>query len=167
MKSGAERKTLRKRRILAPVLAVVLLVPVLLSGCFLYGETSKKLTTFDSESPVIAARFFTRGGDDCSCDELELSRIPELVKTLDAMTLKTHFGHTDYYWAGQYGIELTYADGTFLVYDGVKLYHRRVSVRENFDREADLYTEYVEVTNGSFFRQLEDFFPRIKEMFGV
>ncbi|MBP5224941.1 MAG: hypothetical protein J6Z38_05100 [Lachnospiraceae bacterium] len=133
---------------------------ILLSGCFLYGPTSKKLTTYYTQSKVVSARFFTgaRNGST-SCSELDAGRVQELVAKLDSMELKTKMAHTDYFWAGQYGIELTYEDGTFLVYDGTKLFQRKVPVTEGFASEDHLHSEFVEVTNMKFWEEMKAFFP--------
>ncbi|MBQ9911175.1 MAG: hypothetical protein IJM50_06730 [Lachnospiraceae bacterium] len=139
---------------------------ILMSGCFLYGPTSKKLTTYYSQSKVVSARFFTgaRNGDT-ETEELEGPKVQELVEKLDSMALKTKAAHTDYFWAGQYGIELSYEDGTFLVYDGTKLFYRKVSVTEGFRSEDHLKSEFMEVTNMSFWEEMKSFFPKAGTIF--
>ena len=146
-------------------LAAVVLC-IMLSGCFLYGPTSKKLTSYYSESKVVSARFFMGNGEQCQTEELELSRVASLVEKLDSMALTEKFAHTDYFWAGQYGIELSYEDGTYLVYDGTKLFQRKVSVRENFNSENHLHSTFIEVTDQDFWKEMSSFFPRAEEMIG-
>ena len=153
----------RKRTAL---LAALLMGVLSLSSCFLYGPTNKKLTTYFTESKVVSARFFTGARDTAECEELDPQQVDALVAKLDSMDLTTKFAHTDYYWAGQYGVELSYEDGTYLVYDGTKLYQRKVSVKEkSFTSDDHLHSEFVSVTNMKFWDEMRAFFPKISEIF--
>ena len=146
--------------------AVLLISVFCLSACFLYGPTSKRLTTYYTDSKVVSARFFVGARDTAECEELDPQQVNALAAKLDSMDLTTKFAHTDYYWAGQYGIELSYEDGTYLVYDGTKLYQRKVSVKEkSFSSEDHLHSEFVSVTNMKFWDEMRAFFPKISEIF--
>ena len=76
------------------------------------------------------------------------------------MQLKTKAFHTDYFWGGQFGIELSLEDGTYLTYDGTKLEHRRRS-RESGDRD-NIESVFAEVTNMKFWEEMDDFFQMAK-----
>ena len=97
MRTAVRNRHLRAVAKAVRVLTVSLLL-IVLSGCFLYGPTSKKLTSYYSESKVVSARFFMGNGEQCQTEELELSRVASLVEKLDSMALTEKFAHTDYFW---------------------------------------------------------------------
>jgi hypothetical protein len=79
------------------------------------------------------------------------------------MEYRTHGFHRDYFWHGQYGIELVLDDGTFLDYDGTCLEQRSVSMLETTGSEFQLHKEYVEVTSCDFWEVMDSFFEVVGE----
>ena len=152
-------------------LSIVILITasLCLSGCgicsgiaknILNGtESNKTLPTYFGDSQVIAARFYEHYADDFSFEDLPEEKLPDLVNTLDSMKLKSHAFHTDYYWSGQFGIELTLNDGNFLTYDGTRLTLQSSAVDESTDSE--IRSTFIEVTNCEFWDEMRSFFPSI------
>ena len=132
-----------------------------LTGCF-GGRTRKNLLNYFGESKVQSARIYIISQKDGQFEELKASRVPELVKKLESMQLKTKAFHTDYFWGGQFGIELSLEDGTYLTYDGTKLEHRRRS-RESGDRD-NIESVFAEVTNMNFWDEMDAFFLLAKSI---
>ena len=146
------------KRFLLP-LGMLLLLALLLSACT--GGVSTGITHhWDCGAPV-SARFYYAGGDEVM--ELPADRLEELVRTLDAMEYKTHGFHSDYFWHGQYGIELVLDDGTYLDYDGTCLEQRSVSMLKATGSETQLHKSYVEVTNCDFWEVMDSFFEIVGE----
>ena len=148
-----------------PFLLLLVLLPVLLCGCCIgcmmlsSHKESKKLLTYYSDSPVIAARYYSKGGSGYNISELPADKLEALVQTLDSMELKYHFFHTDYFWGGQFGIELELEDGTFLTYDATELELRRSSIREEAEyKEYHIRSDFLEVTNCDFWEEMKKFF---------
>ena len=145
----------------------------LLCGCGLcFGvmnaagsSTSKKtLTTYYGNSKVIAARYFqSGGGEEMTSEELPAEKLDKLVETLDSMKLKGHLFHTDYYWGGQFGIELDLEDGTYLTYDGTMLEHRSTSILTDKGSGKPITSNFLEVTNCEFWEEMKPFFSTINE----
>ena len=148
----------KENRTIAFILILALTV-LSLSGCF-GGRTRKNLLNYFGECKVQSARIYIISQKDGQFEELKASRVPELVKKLESMQLKTKAFHTDYFWGGQFGIELTLEDGTYLTYDGTKLEHRRRS-RESGDRD-NIESVFAEVTNMKFWEEMDDFFRMAK-----
>ncbi len=144
----------RKNRTI-PFVLILALTVLSLSGCF-GGRTRKNLLNYFGESRVQSARVYIISQKDGQFEELEASRVPELVEKLESMQLKTKSFHTDYFWGGQFGIELSLEDGTYLTYDGTKLEHRRHS-RESGDQEK-IESVFAEVTNMDFWEEMDGFF---------
>ncbi len=150
----------RKKRTI-PFVLILALTVLSLSGCF-GGRTRKNLLNYFGESKVQSARIYIISQKDGQFEELKASRVPELVKKLESMQLKTKAFHTDYFWGGQFGIELTLEDGTYLTYDGTKLEHRRHS-RESGDRD-NIESVFAEVTNMNFWDEMDAFFLLAKSI---
>ncbi len=150
----------RKNRTI-PFVLILALTVLSLSGCF-GGRTRKNLLNYFGESKVQSARIYIISQKDGQFEELKASRVPELVKKLESMQLKTKAFHTDYFWGGQFGIELTLEDGTYLTYDGTKLEHRRHS-RESGDRD-NIESVFAEVTNMNFWDEMDAFFLLAKSI---
>ena len=150
----------RKNRTI-PFVLILALTVLSLSGCF-GGRTRKNLLTYFGESRVQSARVYIISQKDGQFEELEASRVPELVEKLESMQLKTKSFHTDYFWGGQFGIELSLEDGTYLTYDGTKLEHRRQS-RESGDQEK-IESVFAEVTNLDFWEEMDGFFRMAKNI---
>ncbi len=144
----------RKRRAAA---AAALALFLLLTGCFGRRERTGLLRRWDCGTPV-SARFYVKGG---VVQELPAGMLSELVTELDTMKFKTHGFHTDYYWHGQFGIELTLDDGTFWNYDGTCAELRSVSITESTDNEYKIRKEFIEITDADFWDTMEQFFPEI------
>ena len=152
-------KRIHGKKHTAAVIVVLMLIAFTFTGCF-GGRTRKNLLNYFGESKVQSARIYIISQKDGQFEELKASRVPELVKKLESMQLKTKAFHTDYFWGGQFGIELTLEDGTYLTYDGTKLEHRRRS-RESGDRD-NIESVFAEVTNMKFWEEMDDFFQMAK-----
>ncbi len=148
-------KRIHGKKHTAAVIVVLMLIVFTFTGCF-GGLTRKNLLNCFGESKVQSARLYLISQKDGQFEELKSSRVPELVEKLESMQLKTKAFHTDYYWGGQFGIELSLEDGTYLTYDGTKLEHRRRS-RESGDRD-NIESVFAEVTNMKFWEEMDDFF---------
>ncbi len=148
-------KRIHGKKHTAAVIVVLMLIAFTFTGCF-GGRTRKNLLNYFGESKVQSARLYVISQKDGQFEELKSSRVPELVEKLESMQLKTKAFHTDYYWGGQFGIELSLEDGTYLTYDGTKLEHRRRS-RESGDRD-NIESVFAEVTNMKFWEEMDDFF---------
>ena len=155
----------KENRTIAFIL-ILALTALSLSGCF-GGRTRKNLLNYFGECKVQSARIYIISQKDGQFEELKASRVPELVKKLESMQLKTKAFHTDYFWGGQFGIELTLEDGTYLTYDGTKLEHRRDARPTN--NGSNIESVFAEVTNMKFWEEMAEFFPAVKEnpMLGV
>lgn len=152
------------RRIIALTLAC--LCAMLAGGCFCFSNEgvsiSDKLTSYYDDTPVAAARFFTRNAEGgYEIEELDKARLPELIEKLDSMSLSRHSFHTDYFWGGQYGIELEYGDGAFMTYDGTKAGYYNASVNDP-DAQQQRST-FLEVTNADFWGVMEEFFSSVEK----
>ena len=152
-------KRIHGKKHTAAVIVVLMLIAFTFTGCF-GGRTRKNLLNYFGESKVQSARIYIISQKDGQFEELKASRVPELVKKLESMQLKTKAFHTDYFWGGQFGIELSLEDGTYLTYDGTKLEHRRRS-RESGDRD-NIESVFAEVTNMKFWEEMDDFFQMAK-----
>ena len=148
-------KRIHGKKHTAAVIVVLMLIAFTFTGCF-GGRTRKNLLNYFGESKVQSARLYVISQKDGQFEELKSSRVPELVERLESMQLKTKAFHTDYYWGGQFGIELSLEDGTYLTYDGTKLEHRRHS-RESGDQEK-IESVFAEVTNMDFWEEMDGFF---------
>ena len=154
-------KRIHGKKHTAAVIVVLMLIAFTFTGCF-GGRTRKNLLNYFGESKVQSARIYIISQKDGQFEELKASRVPELVKKLESMQLKTKAFHTDYFWGGQFGIELTLEDGTYLTYDGTKLEHRRRS-RESGDRD-NIESVFAEVTNMNFWEEMDGFFRMAKSI---
>ena len=154
-------KRIHGKKHTAAVIVVLMLIAFTFTGCF-GGRTRKNLLNYFGESKVRSARIYIISQKDGQFEELKASRVPELVKKLESMQLKTKAFHTDYFWGGQFGIELTLEDGTYLTYDGTKLEHRRRS-RESGDRD-NIESVFAEVTNMNFWEEMDGFFRMAKSI---
>ena len=143
-------------------LALLCAAALLLTGCF-GGREKTNITRFRDCAEPVSARFYY-GGAEKQIEELPPERLSDLVADLDAMTYKTHGFHTDYYWAGQFGLELTLADGTFWNYDGTKLELRKVSITESRDNENRIAGAFAEITGGDFWETISKYFDATAEM---
>ena len=159
-------KRIHGKKHTAAVIVVLMLIAFTFTGCF-GGRTRKNLLNYFGESKVQSARIYIISQKDGQFEELKSSRVPELVEKLESMQLKTKAFHTDYFWGGQFGIELTLEDGTYLTYDGTKLEHRRDARPTN--NGSNIESVFAEVTNMKFWEEMAEFFPAVKEnpMLGV
>ena len=130
------------------------------------NDTDKKLPTFYTDGEIVAVRYYYHEDGDYRVEELDEDRIDELVDDLNSMELETGTIFMDYYWGGQFGIEMEYEDGTYVTYDGTRLeVLTRSRLNEDFT-SADVLTGksyYVNVVNEDFWEAMEDYFPSIEE----
>ena len=158
-----------KKRIRTLIAALLIFaVCASLCGCLGSYESTKKLTSYYTQSPVKAARFYQQYYEDeqyvYRADELDPSQLPALTEKLDSMALTHHGFHTDYYWGGRFGLELEFEDGTFMTYDGTKAEYRSKSMLDGGDDSANrLSSDFLEVTNMSFSEELGKFFEAAKD----
>ena len=139
--------------------ALALLAAILLCGCCGgIKKTSKKLTSYYSDSPVVAARFYFYE----ECEELPADRLEALCEKLDSMELEYHMGHVDYFWGNQFGIELELEDGTFITYDGTKYEQRDASMMVSRDSEHKLHSCFLEVKNMDYWEEMSAFFTTVE-----
>ena len=151
------------KRIAAIILTVLLAFA--LSGCFLFtpSKSSKKLTTyFDEDAKVVGARVFAspkKADEEYYFEEVAPEDLDALVKEIDSTPLTSHFAHTDYFYKGSYGIELTLDDGTYLIYDCTRLDHTSKPFDpENRTFDAD-EKEFLEDTNEDFWDRIAPYVP--------
>ena len=149
-----------RRRIVLLCTALALL----LTGCFGSGRVKTEITKFDGCEDPVSARFYLGGADGAyHVEELPSGKLEALVQALDGLRYTTHSCHTDYFWAGQYGVELTLADGTFWNYDGTRVEHRSVSITETRDEKTRIAGTFTDLQDCSFWECLEPFFDSAKQ----
>ena len=148
------------------IMMLTLVFAISLCGCLFSSHISnRKLTTyFDEDAQVISARVFAYGSDGMFIKEASEDQLEELVEEIDSTPLISHFGHTDYFYKGQYGIELGLADGNYLLYDctGLHLLEIPFDEQENFRYES-IKTEYLEDANKDFWDRIEKYFPGMED----
>ncbi len=152
-------KTMRKLTVLLCTAAL------LLTGCFGGGRVKTDITKYDGCAVPVSARFYLSGADRTyTVEELPPEKLPELMKALDDLHYKTHGFHTDYFWAGQYGVELTLEDGTFWNYDGTRVEHRSVSITESRDMETRIAGTFTDLVESDFWAALRPFFDTVNQI---
>ena len=143
----------------------VLILLALVFCLALIGCTGRERTDMVShfgEKQAESALYYQRGGDGMISEPLDEAKLGALVEAINKLPYRTHIGHTDYYWGGRFGIEIKFTDGTYWCYDGTKLCLRSVSMTEDADSQYDLRSEFIEVTDGSFWLLMHnDFFESI------
>ncbi len=156
-------KALKSRRLfLVLVVLAAFLVAVCSACCAGSAKNEKTLLNYYTESPVVSARFFLGGPEGITFqEELKPEDLDAFIQKTESMTLKYHLFHTDYFWGGQYGIEYSLEDGTFLTYDGTKLCLRNASVKEDHSSESEIKGDFLEVTNCEFWAEMAAFFPSV------
>ena len=154
------------------IISLLLTAVLLLSVCGCTSSTAKKIPTYFTDSPIVAARFYYFLSQDEEynaeylTEELDPDRIGALTDRLNSMDLIRHGFHTDYYWAYKMGVEMELADGTYLLYDGTKLVHSRLPVEGSYkshDNETILGKDFLEVSNCDYWEEMTEFFPSMKD----
>lgn len=146
-----------------------------LSGCF-ETSTDKKLIEYASDSKVVAVRYYVRTLVDneytYESEELPAERLDEFMDVVDSFELNKYFAHSDYFWAGQYGIEFTLEDGTYLSYDGTKLLHLKIPAEEFYRGDSDnmrgalLKDAFIGIKNADFWDEMHPFFTTLDDEIG-
>lgn len=132
------------------------------SACLEGVPESKKLTEYFTQSPVVSALFYyTDSTGELVFEELDAARLSELTSKLDSMSLKKHAFHTDYFWGGQFGIELAYEDGGFMTYDGTHAEYRSVSLKDDPEASYDS-AAFLQMTDCEFWDVMEGFFTSVE-----
>ena len=155
------------RRITAIIMTVMLAFA--LSGCFLLApsKTKKKLTTyFDDNAKVVSARVFAKGrgrDEEYFIKEVSPDQLDDLVNEINATPLVSHIGHSDYFYKGSYGIELTLDDGTYLIYDCTRLDHTDTPFDQKESRFDSIEDRYLEDSGKDFWNRIEKYFPGMEE----
>ena len=146
-------------------LIMLLALALSLSGCFLFEahETDKKLTTFLTDSPVVSVRYYYMEMDGhFRFEDLDEDKLDGFVDRLDSMKLESG-GARDYFWGGQFGIEMELEDGTYLTYDGTCLEHRNAKIGRRYDSDDRIRKRFVSVTDCDFWDVMKEYFPSIEE----
>lgn len=144
-----------KQALIVFLCLTMLLLP--LSGCF--GSTSTGLLSrWKCGRPVAAVCYIRNSDKDIRTETLPAEQLPALIEMLDSMPYKTRGFHTDYFWHGRFGLELTLDDGTYWNYDGTCMELRSVSVLESTANEYRLHSSMTEVPDGGFTEPLRAFF---------
>ena len=132
------------------------------SACLEGTPEIKKLTEYFTQAPVVSACFYyTDGADELIFEELDGARLSELTSKLDSMSLNKHAFHTDYFWGGQFGIELAFEDGCFMTYDGTHAEYRSVSMKDDPSASYDS-AAFLQVTDCEFWDVMKEFFSSVE-----
>lgn len=140
---------------------VIILLALAVLAASLCGCTSAEktgITRHFGKTEVTGARLYVKDGDEYKIEELGADKLGELAKALDALTYKTYGFHTDYFWGGRYGLELSLSDGTYWTYDGTCLQHLKASVTEDPTMEQRLDKTFADITEGEFWQTVTPFF---------
>ena len=150
----------------------VLALPLCLSGCF-ESSTDKKLIEYMSDSEVVSVRYYVKTLEDneyiYESEELPAERLDEFMNVVDSFELNKYFAHNDYFWVGQYGIEFTLEDGTYISYDGTKLLHLKIPADEFYQGDNDnvrgalIKDSFIGISNADFWGEMEGFFSSMDE----
>ncbi len=155
------------RRLFVIILTVLFAVGV--CGCDIFTSkpsSDKHLTTyFGAGHDVVAARFFVYPPDaeDYVVSYITVDQLDDLIGAMDETPLIKHMGHTDYFYRGEYGIELELDDGTYLTYDGTALSHTRAPFDAEYSSDDTIERAYLEDANKDFWDRMEEFFPELEE----
>ncbi|MBR3277524.1 MAG: hypothetical protein IKG01_01270 [Lachnospiraceae bacterium] len=153
------------------LIAILLIIPVIiaLGGCFLLrssGSSQRKtITTYfddiDENVEVVAARVWSQSEDKDGFVIIEANEedLDELVEEINKTRLSLHFAHTDYFYKGFYGLELTLSDGTYLIYDCTSLDHTETPFDEKENRYDSIRDYYLEDVNKDFWERIAPYFP--------
>ena len=143
--------------IYAVIIGIVALFGYLMIWSLSPHETDKTLTTFYSDSKVVAVRYYYRGQDGYRFEELDEEKLDEFISDLDSMELKTG-GMVN--MIHSYGIEMELDDGTYLDYDGKRLY--LISGPIDSENLEYIENEAVQITDQDFWEVMKDYFPSIE-----
>ncbi len=143
--------------IYAVIIGILALFGYLMVWTLSPHETDKKLTTFYSDSEVIAVRYYCIDQDGYRFEELDEERLDEFISDLDSMEIKTG-GMVN--MIHSYGIEMELDDGTYLDYDGKRLY--LISGPIDSENLEHIENEAVQVTDQDFWEVMKDYFPSIE-----
>lgn len=137
-----------------------------LSGCFLFEPTklNTTLTTELSDSPVVSVCFFTMDSTTEAgylVEELPADQLDSFLADINSYELVKHSGHVDYFWGGQFGIEMELEDGTYLRYDGTELEHSNASFVDDPSNKDQIKDEFIEVSSVDFWDEMKDYFPAV------
>lgn len=144
--------------IYAVIIGIVALFGYLMIWSLSPHETDKTLTTFYSDSKVVAVRYYYRDQDGYRFEELDEEKLDEFISDLDSMELKT--GGMVNMIHNSYGIEMELDDGTYLDYDGKRLY--LISGPIDSENLEHIENEAVQVTDQDFWEVMKDYFPSIE-----
>lgn len=156
------------RRIIAFLLAITVIFSF--SGCFLLRPSKDPshsrhtlLNYCGNDQTVVAARVWAYDAgeqDGPYIREASDDRLGELVEEINKTPVYSHFGHVDYFYRGQYGIELTLSDGTYLIYDCTKLTHYKSAFDvDNHQFGEEIKSYYIEDTGKDFWERISPYFP--------
>ena len=149
-----------KRALTVILTLLMLLLP--LSGCFDSTSTGL-LDCWKCGRPVAAVCFIKNSDKDIRLETLPEEQLPALIDLLDSMTYRSRGFHTDYFWHGRFGLELTLDDGTYWFYDGTCMELRSVSILESTANDTIIHKSLTEVTGEGFQGPLSAFFSLASE----
>lgn len=151
----------------ALTILTALILAMSLTSC-LGSSTDKTLVGYMSDSRIVSARYYTRNTEEDGpvylTEELDPARLDEFTEVIDSFALNTYFAHTDYFWAGSYGIEFRLEDGTYLSYDGTKLIHTKIPSTDYYESTRDdrlankIRERFVGISNADFWEEMGKFF---------
>ncbi len=149
-------------------IALIVFMALSMCGCFLFKPTKLKttLTTEYSDSDVVSVTCFYRdphakGG--YTFERLPDDRLEGFLDEINSYQLMEHFGHTDYFWGGQFGIEMELSDGTYLRYDGTMLEHSRTSFKEDPAHDDQIDHGFIEVDGVVFWDRMAEYFSLVAD----
>ena len=150
------------KRIIAAIMLVLIVFS--LGGCFLFEPVKSSETLLEylgNDENVVAARVWTKQSNDHELIEIEApeDQLGALVEEIRKTPIASHFGHTDYFYSGQYGIELTLSDGTYLIYDCTCLVHSKAPYDADYDGDNRIKRDYIEDLDKNFWNRIEKYFP--------
>ena len=146
--------------IYAVIIGIVALFGYLMIWSLSPRETDKTLTTFYSDSKVVAVRYYYRGQDGYRFEELDEEKLDEFISDLDSMELKTG-GMVN--MIHSYGIEMELDDGTYLIYDCTELEHTGTPFDKKESRYDSIEDRYLEDSGKDFWDRIEEYFPGMEE----
>ena len=136
---------------------------LLLSGCT-SGPKTGLVQYMSSANPIAARFYYLDETGTIQAEELISARLPLLTDALDEAEFRVHGFHTDYFWFGTFGVELTLDDGTFWIYDGTQMQLRSVSMLESDENDYMLKSTFAEVTSCDFWGVLCNCFSAARRM---
>lgn len=123
-------------------------------------KTDKTITTFYSDSEVVAARYYYHDADGIHVEELDEGRLDAYVADIDSMEIVVG-GIANPVISGGTGIEMELEDGTYLTYNGDTL------TLASRSRADDSYTYDDIIEDDNIADVNDDFWDIAADYFGI